>query len=97
MNIWWIVLGLLGCAWAVPMMGSKQAGMPWWFFICVGCFWCAVCVLAEPLYDWGIRIRRELGLVRLANWGERMKPNLLPPARLALLIMALISFAAGIL
>jgi len=96
MNIWWIVLPLLGCTWAVPMIGINQAaGVPWWFFVCIGCFWLIVCAAAEPLYDWGIRIRRKMGLTRLADWGERMKPRLLPPARLALLIMALISLATA--
>jgi len=96
MNPWWIVLGVLACAWVLPMMGIKAAGFPWWFFVGVGCLWSVVCVAAEPLYDWGIRIRKRMGMARLADWGERMKPRVLPPARLALLIMALISlvFAA---
>ena len=36
-------------------------------------------------------------MVRLADWGERMKPRVLPPARLALLLMALISLVVGLL
>lgn len=49
------------------------------------------------LYDLGTAIRRKMGLTRLAEWGERMKPRLLPPARLGLLIMALISFASAVI
>jgi len=36
-------------------------------------------------------------MVRLADLGERMKPRLLPPTRLALVIMAVISFVAAVL
>ena len=97
MSVWWIIIPLLGCTWAVPMIGINKAGFPWWFSICVGCFWIVVCVTAEPLYDWGIRIRRKLGMARLADWGERMKPRILPPARVALLIMASVSFVAALI
>jgi len=97
MNPWWIVLCVLACTWAAPMIGIKKAGFPWWFFVCVGCFWLVVCAAAKPLYDWGIHVRRKLGLVRLADLGERLRPRLLPPARLALLIMAVISFVAAVL
>ena len=96
MNVWWILFPLLGCTWAVPMIGINKAGFPWWFFVCIGCFWTVVCVMAEPLYDWGIRVRRKLGMARLADWGEMMKSRLLPPARLALAIMALISFVFAV-
>ena len=89
---------LLACLWAAPMIGIAKADfLPWWFAVCIGCLWCLVCAVAEPLYDWGVRIRRKIGLVRLADWSERMKPRLLPAARVALLIMALISFAAALL
>ena len=97
MNPWWIILAVLAGTWALPMIGIKKAGYPWWFFVCTGCFWLIVCAAAEPLYDWGIRIRRKLGMARLADWGERMKPRLLPPARLALLIISLISFVTAVL
>ena len=57
-------------------------------------FWFFIFVVAEPLYDWGVRLRRKLGMMRLTELGERMKPRVLPPARLALFLMALISLAA---
>jgi hypothetical protein len=79
------------------MIGIRKAGFPWWFFLCMACLWSIVLVKAEPLYDWGIRIRRRLGMVRVADWGERMKPRVLPPSRLALLIMAVISLVVGLL
>lgn len=92
MNPWWIVMSLLACGWLVPMIGARAAGLPWWFFVSVGAFWCLVCAAAGPLYEWGIRARRKLGMKRPADLGERMRPRLLPPARLALLITAAISF-----
>ena len=66
-------------------------------FVAVGLFWCIVFSLAEPLYDWGVRLRRKMGMVRVADFAERMKRRVLPPAWLALVIMALISFVAAIL
>lgn len=77
------------------MIGIRNTGFPWWFFVDVGCFWCLAGITAGPLYDLGIAIRRKLGMARLADWGERMKPRLLPPARLALFVMAVIRFAAA--
>lgn len=97
MNPWWIVLGLLGSTWVLPMLGIKKAGLPGWSFLCIACLWVVVFFTADPLYDWGIRVRRRLGMARLADWGERMKPRVLPPARLALLVMALISLVVGLL
>ena len=97
MNPWWIILMVLAGTWAAPVMAIRRAGFPVWFFVCLGCFWMVVCLAAEPLYDWGVDFRRKLGMARLADFGERMKPRLLPPARLALCIMAAISFAAALL
>ena len=51
MNPWWLILGLLGALWTLPMFGGWKAGMPWWFFICVACLWFAVFFAAGPLYD----------------------------------------------
>jgi hypothetical protein len=41
----------------------------------------------------------RLGVIesRFKDWGERMKPRVLLPARLALLIMALTSLVVGLL
>ena len=97
MNSWWVVLGFLGATWLLPMIGIGMAGFACWFFLCVACLWSVVFVTTDPLYDWEIRIRRRLGIVRLADWGELMKPRVLPPARLALLIIALISLVVGLL
>jgi len=92
--MWWVLLAVLGAGWVFPVIGMKKAGCPWWVFLCMAGLWFLVFVVAEPLYDWGVRLRRKLGLVRLAELGERMKPRVLPPARLALLLMALISLVA---
>ncbi len=97
MNPWWLVMGLLGSTWALPMIGIRKAGFPWWFFVGFSCFWIAVCLVADPMYDWGVRLRRRMGMIRLADFAERMKPRVLPPARMALLLMALISLLAGLL
>ena len=51
MNRWWVLLGILGAAWVIPMIGIREAGFPWWFFLCVGCFWFVVFLAAEPMYD----------------------------------------------
>lgn len=70
MNIWWFILVPLGCAWIVPMIAARQADMGWPFFAGLGCLWLIVFVLAGPLYDLGIIIRRKFGLAALAEWGE---------------------------
>ena len=92
-----MLLLLLAGAWSLPVIGLRRAGFPSWFFICLGLFWLFIFTQAEPLYDWGVAVRRRLGMRRLADYAERMKLQLLPPARLALLIMAAISFAGVLL
>jgi hypothetical protein len=79
------------------MLVARNAGMPAGFFLGVAGFWCLVAWVAGPLYDLGIWVRKHLGLIRLADWGRCMRPRLLPPARVALLIMAVISLLAGVL
>lgn len=97
MNIWWPIMILLGSAWILPMFGARQAQLPRLLFVCIGCMWAVVCVVAAPMYDWGIRVRRKMGMEALADLAERRRPQLLPPVRLALLIMALISFVFAVL
>jgi len=97
MNLWWPFLILLGCTWIVPLFGAKQAGTGWAFFVGVGSLWTVVFLASRPLYDLGIQIRRKLGLRTLADWGERMRSRILPPARAALLIMASMSFIFAVL
>jgi hypothetical protein len=93
MNWWWPVMIVLGCAWALPMWGARASGFGWRFFVPVGCMWVVTAALAGPLYDLSMRLRRGLGMTRLAELGERMRPRLLPPARAAMAVMALVSFA----
>jgi hypothetical protein len=92
MNVWWPVLIVLSLAWVIPMLGARHANIPWPFFVAVGCMWAVVCVFVRPLYDFGIRTRRKMGMTKLADWGERVRPRILPPARVALVVMALLSF-----
>ena len=97
MNIWWPVMIALGCAWALPMLGARAAGFDWRFFVPVGSMWVVTAVLAGWLYDLGVGLRRRLGMTKLAELGERIKPRLLPPARAAMAIMALVSFGFALL
>lgn len=92
MRILRVVIVLLGCAWVVPMALANRAGAPWPFFVGLGCFWLLVVALSGPLYDAGISIRRKMGMKSFADWGERMRPRILPLGRVALLIMSVISF-----
>ena len=69
----------------------KQAGTPWWMFLFLGCLWLLLCALMPPLYDLGVWIRRRLGMVWFADFAERIRPKILPPTRLALLIMGVAS------
>lgn len=96
MNWWWIVLIPLGCLWVLPMLGAREANMPQLFFVAVAALWIIVLLFAEPLYDWGTNLLKKLGCDRLADLRDRLKPKVLPPARVALLIMAVVSilFAA---
>ena len=82
-----------GRAWALPMYGARAAGLAWPFYVAAGCLWGVVAAFAGPLYDLGIRVRRGLGMTKLAEWSEGVKPRILPPARAALAVMALVSFA----
>lgn len=52
-NLWWPALIVLGCTWILPTIGIKKADLPWWFFLCVVCFWSVGFVTADSLYDWG--------------------------------------------
>lgn len=97
MNLWWPVLIVLGCSWIVPLLGARQAGIGWAFFVGVGSLWTVVCFASRLLYDLGIQIRKKLGLTALADWGERVKSRILSPARVALLIMASMSFIFAML
>ena len=96
MNPWRVILTAVAILWILPMYGLRREGFPTWFFFCIGLFWLLVCMTAGPLYDWGTDIRRKLGMRRLADFAERNRPQLLPAARIALAIMAAISFAAAI-
>ena len=54
---------------------DKEGGLPMLVFSLRGLF--LVCPLryGGTPYDWGIRIRRRLDMVRPANQGEGMKPR----------------------
>ena len=97
MNPWWIVFTFITALWVVPMAQARHAGFPWWFFVGLAALWFAMAAALEPLYDTGVRLRKALGMKRLAEWGERNKGRTLPPARFALIAMALITLAAGFL
>ncbi|NOZ63654.1 MAG: hypothetical protein GXO71_01685 [Caldiserica bacterium] len=91
MNIWWFVILPLGLLWAVPMFEMAQINAPWWVFIVFSIFWAMLTVFAEPMYDWGTNIGRKSGHMRIVALRERWKNKVLPPARAALIIMAVIS------
>ena len=54
-------------------------------------------LLVQPLDDWGTILLRKLGSDRLADLRDRLKPKVLPPARIALLIMAVVSILFAVL
>ena len=97
MNLWWPLLVVLGCAWVLPLLGTRHVHLGWPYFVGCGCLWAVVLVYVGPLYDWGTDLLRKLGQTRMADWRERMKPRLMGPARVALLIMAAISFVFALL
>jgi hypothetical protein len=96
-NWWWIVLIPLGCLWALPMLGAHEANMPRLFFVAVAFLWVVVFLFAQRLYDSGTNILRKLGRDRLADFRDRLKPKVLPSARIALLIMAAVSILFALL
>lgn len=97
MNWWWGLLICLSLLWVLPMYGAHSARMPTIFFVAVAALWTVVLVFVEPLYDWGTDLARKLGRSRLADFRERLKPTVLPPARIALLLMAAISAVFAVL
>jgi len=97
-NLWWPLFIALGCAWVLPLIGIKSAGnVGWPFFVALGVLWAALFVWTRPLYDFGTYLLRKLKWTKMARWREEMKPRVLPPVRVALLIMAVSSFAAAFL
>jgi UPF0716 family protein affecting phage T7 exclusion len=97
MNWWWILLICLSALWVLPMYGAHRAQAPTAFFVAVAALWTVVFVFAEALYDWGTSLARKLGHSRLADFRDRLKPTVLPPARIALLLMAAISAVFAVL
>ena len=97
MNPWWFVFAILGCAWIVPLLIAKQAQAGWLYFAGTGCLWALVFLYTRSLYDWGTSILRRIGWTATAEWRERLKPQVLCPVRLALLIMAASSFIFALL
>jgi hypothetical protein len=96
-NWWWVVLIPLGCLWVIPMLGSREANVPRLFFVAVAALWALVFSFAQPLYDWGTTLLRKLGHDRLADSRDCLKPKVLLPARVTLLIMASMSFFFALL
>lgn len=96
-NLWWVALIPLACLWVVPMLGVRAANMPRFFFVAVAAMWTVVFLFAQPLYDGRTNLLRKLGRDRLADLRDRLKPKVLPPARVALLIMAVVSILFAVL
>ena len=70
--------------------------MPAAFFVAVGGLWMVVFFFVGPLHDWGTRILGELGCSRWADLRERLKPSMLVPGRVALLIMVVVSIMCAV-
>ena len=97
MNWWWPLLLLVGCSWAIPMVALNRAPFGPAISFAVGCLWIVVFLFTARLYDWETRLTRRWGMARMAEWRERLKPRILPPARAALLVMAALSFLIPLL
>jgi len=91
MIVWWFVFVPLCFGWVFPMLAMKRVGAPAWAFVLIAAFWGLVALMAEPMYDWSTGVGRRLGHERVAALRERLKPEVLPAARAALAIMAVIS------
>ncbi len=97
MNIWWIIIPPLSFIWIGPMAAMYRISAPSWVFIMFALFWSVVAFFATPMYDWGTNIGKRLGHSRLVALRERLKPKVLPPARVGLIIMAIISLIFAII
>ncbi|OQX75131.1 MAG: hypothetical protein B6D59_00300 [Campylobacteraceae bacterium 4484_4] len=97
MNIWWIVFIPLSFIWIGPMAAMKQIGAPLWIFILFALFWSGVALFADRMYDWGTRMGKRHGHFRIVELRERYKPKVLPPARVTLIIIAIISLIFAII
>ncbi len=91
MNIWWIIIVPLAFVWIAPMMAMHRSNASYWIFILFALFWGVVALFAAPMYDWGTNIGKRLGHTKIVALRERLKPKVLPPARVALVIMSIIS------
>ena len=60
------------------------------FFVASACLCVVLAVFAPALFDWGNQLTRRLGFERLADFRERLRKPLLPIARVALIIAAII-------
>ena len=74
------------------MLGLYRVNASLWVFLLNALLLGVVAVFAYPLYDWGTNLGRKLGHSRMVALRERMKPRILPPIRVVLIVMALISF-----
>ncbi len=95
--IWWFVILPLCMLWILPMTGLQQTGGSVWVFAGFTVLWTSVFAFAELMYDWGTNIGRRLGHTRMVALRERLKPDVLPPARAGLAIMAFISAVFAVL
>ena len=97
MSIWWFIIVPLSFLWIIPMAGLHRIHASVWVFILNALLWCIVAVFAHPMYDWGTNIGRRLGHSRMVALRERIKSEILPPIRIGLIIMALISVIYAII
>jgi len=79
------------------MPGAHEDNVPRLFFVAVAALWVVVFLFAQPSYDWSTNLLRKLGRDRLADFRDRLKPKVLLPARVALLIMVMVSILFGLL
>ena len=79
------------------MAGAHAANMPRLFFLAVAALWTVVLLFVQQLYDWGTGLLRRLGFNRLADFRDRVKPKMLAPGRVALLIMVAVSIVFALL
>ncbi len=91
MNIWWIIIVPLSFLWIAPMMAMHRNNASCWVFMLFALFWGLVALFATQMYDWGTSIGKRLGHTKIVALREKLKPSVLPPARVALVIMSIIS------
>ena len=96
MNIWYFIITPMSLGWLIPLLLIHRLQVSAWIYITLALFWGTIAYFAQTMYDWATNIGKRRGHWRLVAFRERLKPKVIPAARAALIIMAIMSIVFAI-